>query len=161
MTVCSLHNCVVNQMAIWSRTPPAVVLQSLQPEGGPSMVELEKPGFDTAAFLASAGLGRKIIQLAPKKAFFSQGDPADSVFYLQKGRAKVTVVSSAGKEATITLVSSGQFVGEGALAAVAGLRLSTATAITDCTALKIGRDEMVRVMHEERSFSELFMKFLL
>ena len=74
------------------------------------MVELQKPGFDAAAFLASAGLGRTIIQLAPKDAFFSQGDPADSIFYLQKDRAKVTVVSSAGKEATITLVSSGQFV---------------------------------------------------
>jgi len=131
------------------------------PEGGPSMIELEKPGFDAAAFLASAGLGRKIVHLAPKEAFFSQGDPADSVFYLQTGRAKVSVLSQAGKEATITLVSSGQFVGEGALAAVAGLCLSTATAITACIALKIGRDEMVRVMHEEHSFSELFMKFLL
>jgi CRP/FNR family transcriptional regulator, cyclic AMP receptor protein len=128
---------------------------------GPSMIELEKPGFDAAAFLASAGLGRKIVHLAPKEAFFSQGDPADSVFYLQTGRAKVSVLSPTGKEATITLVSSGQFVGEGALAAVAGLCLSTATAITACIALKIGRDEMVRVMHEERSFSELFMKFLL
>ena len=125
------------------------------------MVELKKPGFDAAAFLASAGLGRKIVQLAPKKAFFSQGDPADSVFYLQKGRAKVTVASSAGKEATIALVSVGQFMGEEALAAVEGLRLSTATAITACTALKIRRDEMVREMHEEHSFSELFMKFLL
>ncbi|MGO9938876.1 MAG: Crp/Fnr family transcriptional regulator [Terracidiphilus sp.] len=125
------------------------------------MVELEKPEFDVAAFLASAGLGRRIVQLAPREAFFSQGDPADSVFYLQTGRAKVTVVSTAGKEATITLVSAGQFVGEGALAAVAGLRLSTATAITDCTALKISREEMVRVMHAENSFSELFLKFLL
>jgi CRP-like cAMP-binding protein len=125
------------------------------------MVELEKPEFDAAAFLASAGLGRRIVQLAPKDAFFSQGDPADSVFYLQKGRAKVTIVSTAGKEATITLVPSGEFVGEAALAAVPGLRLSTATAITDCTALKIGRDEMIRVMHEEHSLSELFMKFLL
>jgi len=125
------------------------------------MIDLEKLGFDAAAFLASAGLGRKIMQLAPKKAFFSQGDPADSVFYLQKGRAKVTVASSAGKEATIALVSVGQFVGEEALAAEVGLRLSTATAITACTALKIGRDEMVRVIHEEHSFSELFMKFLL
>jgi CRP/FNR family cyclic AMP-dependent transcriptional regulator len=103
------------------------------------MVELEKPGFDVAAFLASAGLGRRIIQLAPKDAFFSQGDPADSVFYLQKGRAKVTVVSAAGKEATITLVSSGDFVGEEALAAMSGLRLATATAITACTALRISR----------------------
>ena len=125
------------------------------------MVELEKPGFDTAVFLASAGLGRRIVQLAPKDAFFSQGDPADSVFYLQNGRAQVTVVSAAGKEATITLLSAGDFVGEEALAAMAGLRLATATAITDCTALKIGREEMIRVMHEEHSLSDLFLKFLL
>jgi CRP-like cAMP-binding protein len=125
------------------------------------MVVLEKPGFDAAAFLANAGLGRRVIQFAAKEAFFSQGDPADAVFYLQQGRAKVTVVSASGKEATIALVSAGEFVGEGALVAAAGLRLSTATAITACTALKIGRDEMVRVMHEENSFSELFLKFLL
>jgi CRP-like cAMP-binding protein len=98
--------------------------------------------------------------LAPKETFFSQGDLADSIFYLQTGRAKVTVVSTAGKEATILLVSSGQFVGEGALAAVTGLRLSTATAMTACTALKISRGEMIHVMHEEHSFSDLFLKFL-
>ena len=125
------------------------------------MVELQKPRFDAAAFLASAGLGRRIIQLAPKDAFFSQGDPADSIFYLQKGRAKVTVVSVAGKEATITLLAAGDFVGEEALAAMAGLRLATATAITACTALKISRGEMIRVMHEEHTFSDLFLKFLL
>ncbi len=109
----------------------------------------------------NAGLGRRIVELAPGEAFFSQGDPADSVFYLQKGRVKVTVVSKAGKEATITLVSAGDFVGESALAAMPGLRLSTATAITACTALKITREEMIRVMHEEQGFSDLFMKFLL
>jgi CRP-like cAMP-binding protein len=125
------------------------------------MVEPEKPEFDVAAFLASAGLGRRIVQLAPKEAFFSQGDPADSVFYLQTGRARVTVVSSAGKEATITLVSSGEFVGEGALAAMPGMRLSTATAITACTALRISRAEMINVMHEEHSLSDFFLKFLL
>jgi len=125
------------------------------------MVELEKPRFDAVAILASADLGRRIILLAPKDAFFSQGDLADSVFYLQEGLAKVSVVSAAGKEATITLLSSGDFVGEEALAAVTGLRLSTATAITACTALKISRDEMIRVIHEEHSFSDLFLKFLL
>ncbi|MGA2652597.1 MAG: Crp/Fnr family transcriptional regulator [Terracidiphilus sp.] len=125
------------------------------------MIDLGKPDFDAATFLTSAGLGRRIVQLAPKMVFFTQGDPADSVFYLQKGRAKVTVVSAAGKEATITIVAAGEFVGEGALASAAGRRLSTATAITACTALKIGRDEMIRVMHEEHSFSDLFLKFLL
>jgi len=125
------------------------------------MVELEKPEFDTAAFLASAGLGRTIIQLAPREPFFSQGDPADSVFYLQTGRARVAVVSAAGKEATISLLSAGDFVGEEALAAVPGLRLSTATAITACTALRISREEMIHAMHQEHSLSDLFLKFLL
>jgi CRP/FNR family transcriptional regulator, cyclic AMP receptor protein len=120
----------------------------------------EKPAFSVEAFLANAGLGRRIVQIPPRDAFFSQGDPADAVFYLQRGRAKVTVVSHGGKEATIALVSSGQFVGEGALAAVVGLRLSTARAITTCTALKIARHEMNRVMHEEHDFSDRFLKFL-
>jgi CRP/FNR family transcriptional regulator, cyclic AMP receptor protein len=125
------------------------------------VVAPEKPRFDVATFLANAGLGRRVIEFAPKEAFFSQGDPADAVFYLQQGRAKVTVVSASGKEATIALVSAGDFVGEEALAAMPGLRLSTATAITACVALKIGRNEMIRVMHEENSFSEFFLKFLL
>jgi CRP-like cAMP-binding protein len=125
------------------------------------MVELEKSGFDTTAFLAIAGLGRRNIQFAPKEALFSQGDPADSIFYLQKGRAKVTVVSAAGKEATITLLAAGDFVGEEALAAIAGSRLSTATAVTACTALRISRGEMIHVMHEEHSPSAHFLKFLL
>ncbi len=117
--------------------------------------------FDPEAFLAKAGLGRRIVELKPKEAFFSQGDPADSVFYLQKGRAKVTVVSKVGKEATITLLAPRDFVGEEALATVPGLRLASATALIACTALKIGREEMVRVMHEEHEFSDLFVKFLL
>ncbi len=125
------------------------------------MDDTNKPAFDVATFLAQAGLGRKIVQLAPKQPFFSQGDVADSVFYLQKGRVKLTVVSQTGKEATIAILSEGDFVGEGALAGVRGLRLSTATAITACTALKIRRDEMTRVMHEEHDFSDLFLKFLL
>jgi len=125
------------------------------------MVELEKHRFDVAAFLASAGLGRRVIQLAPKQAFFSQGDPADSVFYLQKGQAKLTVVSPAGKEATIALLSAGDFVGEEALATMAGLRLATATAITACATLRISREEMIREMHKEHSFSDLFLKVLL
>jgi CRP/FNR family transcriptional regulator, cyclic AMP receptor protein len=125
------------------------------------LIELEKLALDVEAFLASARLRRRIVQVEPKQAFFSQGDPADSVFYLQKGRAKVTVVSQAGKEATITLLSAGDFVGEESLAAVSGLRLATATSITACTALKIDREEMIRAMHEEPDFSDLFLKFLL
>jgi CRP-like cAMP-binding protein len=125
------------------------------------MVAVEKPEFDAAKFLASTGLGRRIVRFAPRQSFFSQGDAADSIFYLQKGSAKITVASKAGKEATIALLAAGDFVGEGALAAVPGLRLSTATAITECIALKITREEMIRVMHEEHDFSDLFLKFLL
>jgi CRP-like cAMP-binding protein len=125
------------------------------------MIDLGKPTFNVAAFLASAGLGRRIVQIAPKRTFYTQGDPADSVFYLQRGRAKITVVSQAGKEATISLVTPGEFVGESALVAADGLRLSTATALTACTALKISREEMIRVMHEEHAFSDMFLKFLL
>ncbi|WP_254062388.1 Crp/Fnr family transcriptional regulator [Acidobacterium sp. S8] len=117
--------------------------------------------FDPADFLAKTGLGRRIVKLKPKQVFFSQGNPADSVFYLQKGRAKITVVSERGKEATITLLSSGDFVGEESIAGAVGLRMATATAITACTGLKIERAEMIRVMHEEHAFSDLFLKFLL
>jgi CRP/FNR family transcriptional regulator, cyclic AMP receptor protein len=126
-----------------------------------SVVVREKPAFDAAAFLVRAGLGRRIIRLAPKQTFFSQGDPADSIFYLQKGRAKVTVVSQAGKEATIALLSAGDFIGEESLAAPTGLRLATATAVSVCAALKVTRDEMIHVMHQEYAFSDLFLKFLL
>jgi CRP/FNR family cyclic AMP-dependent transcriptional regulator len=82
--------------------------------------------------------------LKPKQAFFSQGNAADSIFYLQKGRAKITVVSKSGKEATIALLSPGDFVGEESLATVGGRCMTTATAITSCAALKIERAEMVR-----------------
>jgi CRP/FNR family cyclic AMP-dependent transcriptional regulator len=125
------------------------------------MTDFKLNNFDPADFLAKAGLGRRIIQLKAKEAFFSQGDAADAVFYLQQGRAKLTVISAAGKEATLTLLSIGDFVGEEAITAVPGLRLSTATAITTCIALKIERAEMIRVMHEEHNFSDLFLAFLL
>ena len=125
------------------------------------MTELENAAFDAAAFLLEAGLGRRIVKLKPKHDFFSQGNPADSVFYLQKGRAKLSVVSESGKEATITLLSAGDFIGEESIAGAAGRRLATATAITTCTALKIDRAEVIRVMHEEHTFSDLFLKFLL
>jgi CRP/FNR family transcriptional regulator, cyclic AMP receptor protein len=123
--------------------------------------ESYRPVFDVANFLAHAGLGRTLVQIPPRKTFFCQGDVADSVFFLRTGRVRITVASQTGKEATIALAIPGEFIGEGALAAVGGLRLSRATAITACTALKISRDEMIRVMHEEHDFSDMFLKFLL
>ena len=125
------------------------------------VADLKQERFDPAVFLAQAGLGRKVAQLKPKQAFFSQGDTADCVYYIQSGRAKLTVMSRAGKEATIALLSVGDFVGEESVAGTPGLRMATATAITQCTALKIERAEMIRVMHEERAFSDVFLRFLL
>jgi CRP-like cAMP-binding protein len=117
--------------------------------------------FDLATFLENAGVGRKVVHLQPKQVFFSQGSPADSIFYLRAGSARLTVVSQDGKEATVGLLSSGEFIGEESLASVGALHLATATAIVVCTALQIAREEMIRVMHEERSFSEMYLKFLL
>jgi CRP/FNR family transcriptional regulator, cyclic AMP receptor protein len=121
----------------------------------------KKTTFDSGAFLANAGLGKRIVQVKAKSAFFTQGGAADCVYYLQSGRAKLTVVSKSGKEATITLINAGDFIGEEAIAGAVGLRMATATAITSCSAMKIERAEMIRVLQEERAFSDVFMKFLL
>jgi CRP-like cAMP-binding protein len=90
-----------------------------------------------AAFRSHAGFGRRIIEVKPKQAFLTQGDQADSIFYLCTGRVRLTFVSQNGKETTITLLSAGDFVGKESLAAVLGLRLATATAEISCTALEI------------------------
>jgi len=129
-------------------------------ESVPKMTKPAPSIFDSNEFLATSGPGRKILRLKPKQTFYVQGDPADDVFYLQSGRAKLTIVSKKGKEATITLIVAGDFVGEESLAADGGLRLATATAITACAVLKINRREMKRVLHDEPAFSDMFLKFL-
>ncbi len=117
--------------------------------------------FDLESFLASAGVGRKLLTLQQKQVLFSQGEPADSVYYMQKGKLKLTVVSKNGKEATIALLCAGEFIGEGCMVAAQPLRLATATALTDCEVLKITKKEMVRVLHEQHKFSDVFVSFLL
>jgi CRP/FNR family cyclic AMP-dependent transcriptional regulator len=117
--------------------------------------------FSPIHFLAHGGKGRKILRFKAKQALFSQGDPADCLFYLQSGRAKVTVLSKKGKEATIAVLSKGDFIGEEAIAAVPGRRLATAAAMASCIALRIERSEMIRVIHEENSFSDMFLRYLL
>jgi CRP-like cAMP-binding protein len=117
--------------------------------------------FDIAAFLTSTGLSHKLMRIAPKQLFFAQGAKADCVFFLQTGRAKLTVVSQRGKEATITILGPGEFIGEEAVASTPGLRMAAATAVTVCTALKIDRAEMTRVMHEHPAFADFFLSFLL
>ena len=122
---------------------------------------MDHPTFVVASFLGHAGLGRTMVQFKAKQILFSQGEPADSVLYLQKGRARLTVVSKAGKEATITLLGAGDFVGEEAIVGSSTHRSATATAITTCSVLRIERGEMTRVLHTEHAFSDLFLVFLL
>ena len=117
--------------------------------------------FDAKAFLAKAGVGRKILNLKKDEAAFAQGDPADAIFYVQKGRLRVTVTSANGKEATITLVGPGEFLGENCMVSAHPIRLATATAMADTELLKISKAEMVRVLHDEPKLSEMFMHFLL
>jgi len=125
------------------------------------VIHRSKKPFDPYVFLSHPGLGRRIVTLSPKETFFSQGDSSDSIFYLQEGRARLVVVSAKGKEGTIRLISAGEFVGEESLAAVVGLRIATASAVTACSALKIVRTEMVKVMHDETAFTNMFVKYLL
>ncbi len=113
------------------------------------------------AFLAKSGLGRKIVNTEKKQSIFSQGDAANAVFYIQKGKVKLTVFSKRGKEATIAMLGAGDFVGEECIAAIQPQRMATAVALTSCTLLKIEREEMVRALHEEKAFSEVFVAFLL
>jgi len=125
------------------------------------MDEITKHAFDSEAFLTSSGLGRRIVNLGELQKFFSQGESADAVFYLQSGNAKLTVVAANGKETTITLLVAGDFFGEESLVSAGALHMATATATTNCTALKIERGEMLRVMHEEHPLATVFIQFLL
>jgi CRP-like cAMP-binding protein len=125
------------------------------------MVDAAKKPFNTAVFLATDGPGRSIVRHRAKGNFFAQGGSANSVFYLQSGRAKQTVVSKRGKEATVTLLASGDFFGEESMAGEGGRRTSTASAVIACVALKIERTRMLRVLCEEHEFSDFFMKFIL
>jgi CRP/FNR family cyclic AMP-dependent transcriptional regulator len=116
--------------------------------------------FNTDTYLAVAGPGRKIIHLKAKQIFSSQGDPADCLFYLRVGRAKLTIVSKGGKEATVTLLAPGDFFGEECMAGPNEVRTTTATAITVCVVLKIAAEELTRVLHAENAFSDLLVQFL-
>jgi CRP/FNR family cyclic AMP-dependent transcriptional regulator len=116
--------------------------------------------FDPNTFLATIGVGRKNLVVAKNKRIFAQGDAADAVFYIQKGKIKLTVVSKTGQEATIGLLAQGNFFGEGALAGQA-LRMGSAAAITDCEILRIDKKAMMDSLHREHSFSDLFVAYLL
>lgn len=124
------------------------------------MTKRRERTFNADTYLANAGPGRQIIRLKPKQIFSSQGDPADCLFYLQTGHAKLTIVSKTGKEATVTLLAPGDFFGEECMAGPNELRTTSATAITICWVLRIAFGELTRVLHEENAFSDLFVQFL-
>jgi CRP-like cAMP-binding protein len=119
-----------------------------------------KPRFDPKLFLAKVGDGRTIAQYREKQVVFAQSDPADAVFYIQKGKMKLAVVSDAGKEAVIAILGAGDFLGEGCLAAQP-IRMATATAISDCVIVRLAKPAMIRVLHEEPAFSEMFLAYVL
>ena len=116
--------------------------------------------FNPKTFLATIGDGRKMLVVAKKKTIFAQGDAADAVFYIQKGKVILTVVSTAGKEATIGIVSEGNFFGEGSLAGQL-LRMGSAAAMTDCELLRVDKKAMMNALHREHAFSDMFVAYLL
>jgi CRP/FNR family transcriptional regulator, cyclic AMP receptor protein len=125
-----------------------------------SVTAKTRRNFDPHAFLATIGEGRKLLSCPKKQGIFAQGDPADAVFYIQTGKVKLTVVSKTGKEATIGILSEGDFFGESSLAGQE-LRMDTATAMTDCTVLRIDKKAMMEALHREHEFSDLFVAYLL
>src|SRR6202045_4768181 len=116
--------------------------------------------FDTKTFLSTINGGRKIEAFAKKQTIFAQGDSSDAVFYIKEGKVKLTVVSQIGKEATIGILNTGDFFGEGCLTGQP-LRLCSATAITDCCVMKIDKKSMMEVLHREHEFSDMFVAYLL
>ncbi|MFZ3211126.1 MAG: Crp/Fnr family transcriptional regulator [Terriglobales bacterium] len=119
-----------------------------------------KRNFDPLTFLATIGNGRKTVAVPKEQAVFAQGDGADAVFYIQKGKVKLAVVSKTGKEATIGILSAGSFFGEGSLAGQV-VRMGSAAALTDCELLRVDKKAMIDALHREHSFSDLFMAYLL
>ena len=117
-------------------------------------------GFDPDTFLATIGDGRKILSVPKKQVIFAQGDGADAVFYVQEGKVRLSVVSKIGKEATIAIVSEGNFFGEGSLAGQL-LRMGSAAAMTDCELLRVDKRAMMNALHREHAFSDMFVAYLL
>ena len=126
----------------------------------PSDSTKKKREFDPKKFLATIGDGRKVVAFLKKQIIFTQGDAADALFYIQEGKVKLTVVSKIGKEATLGILSEGDFFGEGGLAGQV-LRMGSATAMTDCELMRIDKKAMILALHEQHTLSDLFTAYLL
>jgi CRP/FNR family transcriptional regulator, cyclic AMP receptor protein len=127
---------------------------------GPRAAAKKLSKFDTKTFLSTIDGGRKIMAVRKKQTIFVQGDSSDAVFYIQKGKIKLTVVSKTGKEATIGILNEGAFFGESCLTGQP-LRLCSATAMTDCSVMRIDKKSMLEVLHREHAFSDMFVAYLL
>jgi len=127
---------------------------------GPRAAAKKRSKFDTKTFLSTLNGGRKIVAFPKKQTIFVQGDSSDAVFYIQTGEVKLTVVSESGKEATIGILKEGDFFGEGCLTGQP-LRLCSATAITDCSVMRIDKKSMMEALHREHAFSDMFVAYLL
>ena len=126
----------------------------------PTKSAKKKREFDPREFLAAIGEGRKIVTFSKKQTIFTQGEAAETVFYIQKGRVRLTVVSKVGKEATLGILNSGDFFGEGGLAGQP-LRMGSASAMTDCELMQIDKKAMMLALHQEHTLSDLFTAYLL
>ena len=118
------------------------------------------PPFDALAFLTSTGIPKKNVQYGPLAVIFSQGDPCDSVMYIQKGAVRLSVLSHAGKEAIVGVLGPSDFLGEGALAGQS-FRMGTATAVSATSALVVPRKQMIQLLHDEPTFSDRFIEYML
>jgi CRP-like cAMP-binding protein len=123
-------------------------------------VPQKKVTFDPGTFLSTIGEGRRTLFVGKKQTIFAQGDPTDAVFYIQKGKIKLTVISSNGKEATIGILGEGDFFGEGCLAGQ-HLRMGSASAVTNCDILRIDKKVMMQALHREHEMSDMFVAYLL
>ena len=119
-----------------------------------------RPDFDPKLFLSKVGDGRTLADYPKHHKLYSQGGPADSIFYIQKGKVKLTVVSTQGKEATIAILGPGDFLGEGALAGQP-LRMATASTMSECTIMRLEKSSVLAVLRDEPGFSALFIQHLL
>jgi CRP/FNR family cyclic AMP-dependent transcriptional regulator len=124
------------------------------------LVTTQAPAFDLAKFLVKAGSGRTVMKSPKHQAVFAQGEPADAVFYIQKGKVKITVISEQGKEAVIAILGPREFCGEGCLAGQSR-RMATAATMTECEILRLEKEAIIRVLHDEPIFSERFVSHLL
>ncbi len=141
------------------QVPIGPIFQTKRNAMGASVAARKRRAFDPNALLVTIGEGRSVL-FQSKQTIFAQGDLADAVFYVQAGKVKLTVVSKTGKEATIGILTDGDFFGEASLAGQ-GLRMGSATAMTDCAVLRIDKKAMMEALHREHEFSDIFVAYLL